>query len=54
MDNDMKLAEMKSEMLAALRVAEKLAWAYFCECPVGSERERAHDVYENIRTATRA
>lgn len=53
MDNDTKLAEMKTEMLAALRIAEKKAWAYFCECPVGREREHAHDVYENIRNATR-
>lgn len=53
MDNDTKLVEMKSEMLAAIRTAENLAWAYFCECPVGSERERASNVYENIRNATR-
>lgn len=48
-----KLSAMKTEMLAKLRETEKLAWAYFCECPVGDERTRAHDVYENIRTATR-
>jgi hypothetical protein len=33
--------------------AERAAYAWFCECDVGPERERASDIYENIRCATR-
>ncbi|MEX3933314.1 hypothetical protein AB4Y32_16175 [Paraburkholderia phymatum] len=47
------LAELKSDMLAKIREAEKAAYAYFCECEVGPERERAHDVYSNILYSTR-
>jgi hypothetical protein len=53
MDDDVKLEQMKRELLDAIRTAEKLAYAYFCECPIGDEREYACDVYENLRTATR-
>lgn len=53
MDKEQKLEQMKREMLTAIRLAEKLTYAYFCECEVGPERERAHAVYENVRTATR-
>lgn len=48
-----ELKSLKTEMLAKLREAEQLAYQYFCECDVGPERIRAHDVYENIRRATR-
>ena len=47
------LEELKSDMLAKIREAEKAAYAYFCECEVGDERTRAHDVYQNILYATR-
>ncbi|WCM21411.1 hypothetical protein NDK50_08165 [Paraburkholderia bryophila] len=47
------LADLKSDMLAKIREAEKAAYAYFCECDVGPDRERAHDIYENVRNATR-
>lgn len=36
----------------ALSAAEKAWWAYFCECEVGPERIRAHEIYERIRRAT--
>jgi hypothetical protein len=32
---------MKADMLSKLRDAEKAAYAYFCECPIGDERIRA-------------
>lgn len=35
-----------------LSAAEKAWWAYFCECEVGPERVRAHEIYERIRRAT--
>jgi hypothetical protein len=44
---------LKRDMLDKHRAAEKAAYAYFCGCPVGEERNRASEVYENIRTATR-
>lgn len=53
MDNTAKLEQMKAELLVAIYAAEKLAYAYFCECDVGGERTLAHAVYENIRNATR-
>lgn len=53
MNNDTKLAELKADMLAKIREAEKAAYAYFCECPVGLERNDASEVYDNIRNATR-
>jgi hypothetical protein len=53
MGNDVKLEQMKREMLDAIHTAEKLAYAYFCECPVGTVRERASGVYENLRNAPR-
>lgn len=49
-----KLAYMKMQLLEQLKKAEQLAHAYFAACPVGEERIRASEVYENIRTATRA
>jgi hypothetical protein len=48
-----KVDALKRDFLEKHRAAEKAAWAYFCECPVGDERTRASEVYENIRTATR-
>ena len=47
------LAELKADMLAKIRAAEKSAYAYFRECEVGDERIRAHEVYENLLYATR-
>lgn len=36
-----------------MREAEKAAYAYACEVDVGLEREKAFEIYENIRTAGR-
>jgi hypothetical protein len=48
-----QLAALKRDMLDKHRAAERAAYAYFGACPVGDERIRASEVYENIRTATR-
>lgn len=44
---------LKELALQHLRAAERLMYRYAGECDVGRERERAFDVYANIRTATR-
>ncbi|MBO9492254.1 hypothetical protein J7384_17970 [Endozoicomonas sp. G2_1] len=44
--------EKKKKLLELMREAEKLAYDYFQNCEVGSERNAAAQVYENIRTAT--
>ena len=44
--------ERKKKILELMREAEKLAYTYFINCDVGSERTAAALVYENIRTAT--
>lgn len=46
-------ALLKAQALEKLREAEKLMYDYFCACDIGPERTRAHEVYENIRNATR-
>ncbi len=48
-----KVEELRKIMLEKIRDAEKAAYAYFCECEIGPERERASDTYERIRTSTR-
>lgn len=50
---EIKLMRLKQEAYAMLSAAEKAWYAYFCEAPVGREREWAADVYENVRCATR-
>ncbi len=47
------LEELKTRRHRLMREAEKAAYAYFCECDVGTEREKASEIYENIRTAGR-
>lgn len=55
------MIEPTNEEIEALRkdfqekrlAAERAAYALFCALPVGRDRERASDVYENIRCATR-
>ena len=44
---------LKKRMLEKHREAEKAAYAYFCACEVGKDREQAFKVYERIRNATR-
>jgi hypothetical protein len=53
MDAKKTVDELRAEFLSKLRDAEQAAYAYFCECDVGSERCAAHDMYEEIRTMTR-
>ena len=47
------LAELKADVQKKIRAAEQAAYKYACECDVGRDRERAFDVYENVRTAMR-
>ena len=44
--------DRKAKLLGLMREAEKVAYEYFCECDIGDERIRAHQVYENIRLST--
>ena len=45
--------KLKSDALEAICHAEMTAHIYACNCEIGPERERAFQVFENIRTATR-
>ena len=51
--NAEELAALKAEFQRLRMLTEKAAWAYFCACPVGPDRNRAHDIYSNILYATR-
>lgn len=51
--DDKKLAKLKNERDTAIRAAQKAAYAYFCECPVGPERIKAGEIYSNVRTSVR-
>lgn len=44
---------LKAAFMSARDLAEKAAYAYFTACPVGNERIKASEMYENIRNATR-
>lgn len=48
-----KVKHLKKLFLEAHKKAEQAAHAYFVACPVGEERIRASEIYENIRTAIR-
>ena len=50
---EMQLASARRVAHEKLREAEKAWYEYFCMCEVGPDRERAAEVYENVRTATR-
>lgn len=50
---EMQLASARSIAHEKLREAEKAWYEYFGMCEVGQERERAAEVYEKVRTATR-
>jgi hypothetical protein len=43
----------KTEAQKTLYAAEKAWYAYASMCDLGIERERAFEIYENVRTATR-
>ena len=44
---------LRKDASEKLREAEKAWHALACALPVGRDRERAFDVYENVRTAPR-
>jgi hypothetical protein len=48
-----KLAALKKVRNEAMEAAEKAAYAYFRECYMGLEREKASEIYENLRNAGR-
>jgi len=52
-DDTAQLAALLAEAAQKLRDAEKAWYAYACEVPVGREREKAFEVFENVRTARR-
>ena len=49
----MQLAPARRGALDTLREAEKAWYEYYGLCDVGPDRERAAQVYENVRLATR-
>jgi hypothetical protein len=51
--NKDQLETLKLRRNEAIKVAEKIAHEYFCECEVGRERELASNVYENVRCSLR-
>lgn len=44
---------LKVDLNQKIQAAEQAAYKYFCACPLGRERERAHEVYVNILYARR-
>lgn len=52
-EQEQKLADLKKARNELITKATEAAYAYFCECEVGIEREKAHDIYENLRCAGR-
>ena len=50
---EIQLEAARLVAIEKLREAEKAWYKYFCLCEVGPDRERASQVYENVRTATR-
>lgn len=48
-----KLSDLKTKRDEAIRHAEQAAYAYCCEVELGTEREKAFEIYENIRTVGR-
>lgn len=45
--------ELKRKLISAIENAEKLAYEYFRNCELGSERKAAGQVYENLRAAAK-
>lgn len=50
---EMQIASARKVAHEKLREAEVAWFEYFGLCEVGPDRERAAEVYENVRTATR-
>jgi hypothetical protein len=44
---------LRKAFQSAHRACEQAAYAWACAADLGRERERAFEIYENIRTATR-
>lgn len=50
---DLELQALRAKRNELMHEAEKAAYEYFCVCDLGPEREKASEIYENIRTAGR-
>lgn len=48
-----KLVALKQDAIAKLKEAEKAWHTFASELPIGRERDRAFDVFENVRNASR-
>jgi len=48
-----ELDAMKQEMLFQHQKTVSLAYKYFAALPLGSERIKAHEIYQQLRNATR-
>lgn len=53
MSDKEKLAALKKTRDEAIQAAETASFEYARECDAGRERERAFDIYENIRISKR-
>ena len=52
-DEEQQIKIMRDEANQFLEVAEKAWYKYACSLPIGQDRERAFEIYENVRTAQR-
>jgi len=48
-----QLEALKRDMLEKHEATVTAAYKYFCALPIGDARIQAHEVYQNIRLATR-
>ncbi|WP_283647621.1 hypothetical protein [Hafnia paralvei] len=48
-----ELKQMKEELLQLHQKTVTAAYEYFAALPLGRDRTVAHEVYQNLRTATR-
>jgi hypothetical protein len=53
-ENEQVIEDLKGAAFASLQDAEKRMYKYACPLDVGEEREKAFEIYENIRNAARA
>lgn len=47
------LQKLKAERNRLMQEAVSAAYKYCCECEVGREREKAFEIYDNLRNAGR-
>lgn len=52
-EDQSELEKLKAERNRLMREAEKAAYQYCCAVDVGIEREKAFEIYENLRNAGR-